>query len=148
MKTLLWIIGVCSVLILASCKLIADSAPPYVVSKPGSYCVEKSGYYVFAGIEFSFLNTSEKAVTDITVSCMVFEPETLRNPLIGSNIIKTSFAGYIPGGRKKDLIISLDPYIYAAPEKPYIIDFFYIARIVYDDGSSWEDPNGIYYTGG
>jgi hypothetical protein len=79
---------------------------------------------------------------------MVFDAETSKNPLIGSNIITASFSGNIPSGVKKDLIISLDPYIYVAPEKPYLVDFFYVSRIAYTDGTVWEDRNGIYYTRG
>jgi hypothetical protein len=150
MKKLICLVRVCSflVLALASCALTADSAPPYVISKPFSRSGEKSGHFVFAGIEFTFLNTGSKTISNITVSCMVFDAETSKNPFIGSNIITASFNGDIPAGGKTDLNISLDQYIYAAPEKPYLIDFFYVSRIGYTDGSVWEDRNGIYYTQG
>jgi hypothetical protein len=148
MKKLLCLVSVCSFLALASCELTADSAPPYVISRPVSYCGEKTGYYSFAGIEFTFLNTGGKTVSDVSVSCMVFDPETSGNPFIGSNIITASFNGSIPAGEKTGLIISLDRYLYAAPEKPYLVDFFYVSRIGYTDGSVWEDRNGVYYTKG
>jgi hypothetical protein len=148
MKTLLWLTGVCSILLAASCKLAADSAPPYVITKPISYCTEKPGYYTFAGIEFVFLNASTKTAVEIAASCMVFDPDSHKNPFIGSNMIRAVFKGAVPGGQKKDFIIPLDPYIYSAPDSPYLIDFFYISRIVYEDGSVWEDNNGIYHTGG
>jgi hypothetical protein len=148
MKTLFLLTGVYSVLIVVSCKLTADSSPPYVITKPVSYCAERAGYYLYAGVEFTFLNTASKTVSDVAVSFMVFDRETQRTPFIGSNIIKTSFSGAIAGGQAKDFIISLDPYVYVAPEEPYLIDFFYISRIKYDDGSAWEDRNGIYHTEG
>lgn len=148
MKALFLLTGVCSALLAVSCGLAAGSPPPYAITKLASYCGERAGYYLCAGVEFTFLNTSSKAVSDVAVSFMAFDPQTQRNPFIGSNIIKTSFSGAIPEGQKKDFIIPLDPYVYVAPEEPYIIDFFYISQIVYDDGSVWEDSNGIYHTGG
>jgi hypothetical protein len=152
MKKLSRLLCICSFLVFASCEFIADnggySAPPYVISKPLSFAGKKTGYYVFAGIEFTFLNTGGKTVSEVTVSCMLFDAETLKNPFIGSNIVTAGFSGNIPGGGKKDLVISLDRYIYVAPEKPYVVDFFYVSRITYTDGTVWEDRNGIYHTKG
>lgn len=130
---------------LVSCDTLATSEnPPYVITKPVCEISERSGFFTYAGIVFKFLNTSEKDVTGITVSFMVFDAETQDSPFIGSNIFKIKKLDTVGVNENKEIIISLDKYIYVAPSEPYIIDFFYIAEIQYADGSSWQDSNGIY----
>jgi hypothetical protein len=131
---------------LSSCQTLQEDAPPYVISKPVCSIEPNPGYYLFAGIEFDFLNISDKNISEINISFMVFDADTESNPFIGSNIIKVNFTDNINPGELKRLIISLDYYMYVAAEKPYLIDFFYVAEIKYADGSSWEDQFGIYYT--
>jgi hypothetical protein len=77
---------------------------------------------------------------------MVYDTATGDNPLIGSNIINASFSEMILAQTTKECIISLDQYLYIAPTEPYLIDFFYVSEINYDDGSQWTDRNGTYYT--
>jgi hypothetical protein len=120
--------------------------PPFVIGKPVCIIAAKPGYYAFGGIEFEFLNISDKKISGMNISFMVYDADTRRNPFIGSNLIKLRFGGDIAPHESKKLIISLDNYMYAAPVKPYIIDFFYIAEINYADGSRWEDTAGVYYT--
>jgi hypothetical protein len=126
---------------------VTDGYPPFTISKPVSAVGEKMNYYTFAGVEFSYLNTGSKTVSRVSVSFMVFDAATQKSPFIGSNIIKITFDGEIRGGVKKDFVIPLDPYIYAAPAVPYLIDFFYISEVVFADGSVWEDSGGVYHTG-
>ncbi|GHU96926.1 hypothetical protein FACS189483_01380 [Spirochaetia bacterium] len=140
------------ILALASlCPLLASScapneAPPYVVSKPICLIERMSGYFNFAGIEFDFFNAGEKNISDLYVSFIIYDADTKKNPLIGTNIIKVRFNDTIKRQELKKLYISLDSYIYESPAKPYLVDFFCITRISYDDGSLWEDPAGVYYT--
>ena len=126
---------------------VADGLPPFTISRPVPAAGAKEGYYAFAGVEFAFLNNSSKTVSSVSVSFMVFDAVTQKNPFIGSNIIKTTFNGAIKPGEKKDFVIPLDPYIYAAPAEPYLIDFFYIPKVAFAGGSVWEDPGGVYHTG-
>jgi hypothetical protein len=133
--------------LLAACSLSQPGSPPYVVTKPVCAIGERTGYYHYAGVEFEFLNTSGKTVSRITVSFMLFDAETEKNPLVGSNLFKLDLLGTVYANEKKEMIIPLDPYIYVAPADPYIIDFFYIKEIRYTDGSSWEDEYGTYHTG-
>ena len=128
------------------CDALDPEPPPYVVSKPVCCIEANEGYYRFAGIEFDFLNTSPKNVCRFTVACMVYDADTNEDPFIGSNTVQFTYEGDIPKNESRSLSISLDPYIYVAPEKPFLIDFFHVTRIEYVDGSSWEDETGIYYT--
>jgi hypothetical protein len=124
----------------------AKEAPPFVIGKPVSVAGEREGYYKYAGVEFTCHNKNTKTMSVISVSFMVYDAETSKTPFIGSNIIKADFEGELAGDEEKLFIISLDTYIYTAPDKPYLIDFFYISRVEFVDGSVWEDPYGAYHT--
>ena len=39
--------------------------------------------------------------------------------------------------------LSLDSFMNAIPETPLFIDYLYLAKIEYEDGSVWEDPFGL-----
>lgn len=133
-------------LFLLSCNIFNPDPPPFVITKPICLIEGLPGYFSYAGIEFSFQNTTVKNITSLNLSFMVYGAEKKDNPFIGSNLIKMRFDGTIEGQGQKKFYISLDPYIYSAPVKPYIIDFFCINEIFYEDGSHWEDALGIYYT--
>jgi hypothetical protein len=136
-------------LFVSSCDVFysADGQPPFAVSKPVSAVGKKTDYYAFAGVEFTYLNTSSKTVSSVSVSFMVFDAATKKSPFIGSNIVKTTFDGEIQRGESKYFIVPLDSYLYAAPSEPYLIDFFYIPKVAFADGSAWEDRGGVYHTG-
>jgi hypothetical protein len=129
---------------LISCDMLVTSNPPYVITKPVCEIGERPGLFTYAGIVFKFLNTSEKDIDNITVSFMLFDAQTQGSPFIGSNIFKIKKLDAVQANENKEIVISLDKYMYIAPSEPYIVDFFYIAEIQYADGSTWEDANGIY----
>jgi hypothetical protein len=108
---------------------------------------ERSGHYQVAGIEFFVLNVSDTAISEITVSFALFDAQTGKNPLTGSNKFSLTLRRVIAAHEKKEMIIPLDGYLYLAPPQPFVVDFFYIAKIVYVDGSVWTDPYGLYHTG-
>ncbi|GHV88641.1 hypothetical protein AGMMS50267_10010 [Spirochaetia bacterium] len=145
-KTSIIVVSLAASLVVSSCKFIQDEPPPYVVSKPVCLIEAKPGYFNFAGIEFDFFNASEKAITNIYLSFMVYDADTKKNPFIGSNVIKMSFDGVIKQQEQKKFFISLDNYSFTIPAKPYLIDFFCVTKIIYEDTSQWEDPSGVYYT--
>jgi hypothetical protein len=119
-------------------------SPPYVITKPVFEISGRPGYFNYAAVVFKFLNTSPKDVDHMTVSFTLFDPKTQGSPFIGSNIFDITKLDYVLPGQNKEMIISLDKYIYVAPAEPYLIDFFYISEIVYTDGSSWQDKYGKY----
>jgi len=122
-------------------------APPYVITKPVCEISERTYVFTYAGLSFKFLNGSGKTVNRITVSFMLFDAKTLTNPFIGSNIFEISKLDLILPDENREILISLDGYIYTAPTEPYLIDYFYISEISYTDGSVWQDKFGIYNTG-
>ncbi|MFI3258223.1 MAG: hypothetical protein R3Y36_08005 [Spirochaetales bacterium] len=98
------------------------------------------GQREFADIYFTFYNNSEKAITSILFNCLIFDSEDDSNPFVGNNAVEAHCSQYIPAFSSQEIVYNLDSYINEMPESPYVIDFFYIQRIEYDDGSVWEDP--------
>ncbi len=123
------------------------SSIPYAISEPECKVGRVDGMHDFAGIYFTFYNNSEKRVKNVIFTCIVFDSDGEKSPLIGSNIISAKFSQEITSYDVHDIVFSLDPYINIEPVEPYIIDFFYIKKIEYLDGSVWEDPYGSWMQG-
>lgn len=115
---------------------------PYGISNPESQIGEIQGLQEFAGIYFTFYNNTEKTVKSFTVSYFVFDNTGEKSPFIGSNVLSSRSFKIIPPNGVQEIHISLDRYINQIPLEPYIIDFFYIKKIEYEDGSVWIDPYG------
>ena len=122
----------------------ATEVPPFVITKPVFEIMGRANHFNYAGIVFRFLNHAEDHVDRITVSFMLFDPKTQSSPFIGTNRFEISKWDFVFPQENKEIIISLDQYIYIAPTEPYIIDFFYISEIHYVDGGVWQDKNGKY----
>jgi len=133
-------------LIASGCDIRDTAKPPYAITKPVSVTGIKAGYYSLAGIEFTIYNETEKEIQAIGVSCMIYDAETKKNPLIGSNSLHFNSRMLIPPNGSQALALSLDPYVYSVPKTPWLIDFMYISSIDYSDGSSWQDSTGTYYS--
>ena len=131
--------------VLSACDNFLAVTPPFIITSPVCEITEHQYVYSYAGIKFSFMNNSQKTVEKITVSFMLFDPVTLSNPFIGSNVFEITKLDLISPLENREIIISLDKYIYTAPREPFLIDFFYISEISYTDGSTWQDKYGTYY---
>jgi len=118
--------------------------PPFVITKPVFETIERPYYFKYAGIVYKFFNTTDEVIDRITVSFLLFDPKTQDSPFIGSNKFEISKWDIVLPGENKEIIISLDHFIYIAPTEPYLIDFFYIYEIHYVDGSIWQDKYGKY----
>jgi hypothetical protein len=118
--------------------------PPFTITRPEFEINGRTNYFNFAGIVFKFLNQAEEYVDRITVTFMLFDPKTQSNPFNISNKFEITKWDFVYPKENKEMIISLDQYIYIAPTEPYIIDFFYISEIHYLNGSVWRDKNGKY----
>ena len=121
-----------------------EETPPFVITRPVFEISERVNYFTFAGLVFSFLNTTQKNVESITVSFMLFDNDTRASPFFGSNKFEITKIDLVLPNENKEIILSLDRFIYVAPEEPYIVDFFYISEIQYTDGNAWQDKYGKY----
>lgn len=131
---------------LTSC--VQMSQVPYAITEPECRIGKIQELQEFAGIYVTFYNNSEKSVKDITFSCLVFDSNGDESPFVGSNVISSRSSGIIKPKSTQEINISLDKYITQIPLEPYIIDFFYIKKIEYEDGSVWTDPYGSWMQGG
>ena len=116
--------------------------PPFVITKPEFEIIERPYHFRYAGIVFKFLNQADLIVDRITVSFLLFDPRTQESPFVGSNKFAMTKRDIVFPDDNKEIIISLDQFIYVAPTTPYLIDFFYIYEIQYVDGSVWRDEYG------
>ena len=121
-----------------------SEVPPFVITKPVFETAERPGCFIYAGVVFNFFNTARENVDGITVSFMLFDAETQASPFIGNNKFEITKLDLVLPDENKEIIISLDRYIYIAPAEPYLVDFFYISEIHYSDGSTWQDKYGRY----
>ena len=131
----------------AGCDNLLTEPPPYVITRPVCEVTDHSPVFNYAGLSFNLLNSTQKTIEQLTVSFTLFEGKTLSNPFIGSNVFEITRMDLIPPNENREILISLDSYIYIAPAEPYLVDFFYISEIKYSDSSIWQDKNGIYSTG-
>jgi len=148
-------VALTATIILIACdglsQLIADmppatpnEMPPFVITRPVMETSERTDHYIYAGIAFMFLNNSEEHIDRITVSFMLFDAKTQGTPFIGNNRFEITQHKIIYPGENSEIFISLDRYIYTAPDEPYLIDFFYVSEIHYANGGTWEDKQGKY----
>ena len=126
------------------CHIFHPQGVPFTLSKPECVIGGNEDYYAVAGIVFTFYNTSAKKIKRIEISCMIYDAETKKNPFIGSNLIKAVSNETIESGESKELIIPLDRYLHRIPDKPYLVDHFFIRKLTFSDGSVWEDKTGAY----
>ncbi|MBR1638349.1 MAG: hypothetical protein IJ688_03080 [Treponema sp.] len=98
--------------------------------------------YEIAGLNLSFKNNGKKRVSEFNIVFYLFDEEGEPVSLFRSNLVlnvKTD----ISAGESEDFMLSLDSFFTYEPESDYYIDYVYISRIVYSDGSSWNDPFGL-----
>jgi hypothetical protein len=118
--------------------------PPFIITKPAVEINEHVNYFTYAGIVFKFLNNHREHVDNITLSFMLFDTKTQVSPFIGANRFEITKWDFVSPGENKEILVSLDPYIYNAPREPYQIDFFFFLEIHYIDGRVWPDTFGKY----
>ena len=132
------------VIIMSSCGGILANNPPYTITTPVCSFANNVYDFTFAGIVFNFLNKSTKPISSLTGSFRLYDGKTEANPFHGSNAFEITRIININVDENRVIVLSLDPFIHVVPEVPYIVDFFYISKIKYTDGTVWEDKFGVY----
>ena len=120
---------------------------PYVITMPQCHVGSLDENYKISGIHFTMYNNSSKQIKNFSCKCMIFDTEG-NNPFIGSNCIISKFDEVISSNNERQVIINLDPYLNYVPDAPFVVDNFYISKIVYSDGSVWKDTFGTFLQGG
>lgn len=132
-----------AVLSATGCSSMSGDNCPYLIADQVVELGSSEGEFNFAGTRFTFYNASDKDVESFTVSFMLYDSDG-NNPFIGSNNVVSTVDGKILSGKSSKIVLSLDDSISVVPEEPYKIDFMYVRKIVYADGSEWTDPFGMY----
>lgn len=127
-------------LLFCSCSLNAKTRTPYAVH--GEIVMEESRDYQIAGLDLYLLNNSEKSIKNFTLVFFVYDSDG--NPPEGmrSNLVIPIEAEILANSVFRTCI-NLDKYFSIIPDEPYQVDFVYLSKITYADGTEWEDPFGI-----
>lgn len=127
--------------ILTGCKTYSIDSVPYVVS--GDFVMEEnSADYSICGVDFLLLNKSEKEIKKINIVFFLFDKDG--EPAFECrNKISAEIEICISGGETGLFCMSLDSFMNSIPEYLLQVDYLYLSKIEYEDGSIWEDPYGL-----
>ena len=114
---------------------------PYLVS--GKFVMaEDSSDYEICGAELKFYNRSEKKVTEFEVVFYLFDSDG--EPAQECwNQLSFDIEKIIDAEDSFEICLSLDSYMASVPQSQLRIDYLFVSKICYDDGSVWEDPYGL-----
>ena len=126
---------------ITGCSCFAENNIPYIVDATVEM-KESSPEYEICGLDLYFLNKSESDVESFTISFFLFDKDG--NPIsTGKSNIVLTIEKQIEKEKPFTTCISLDKYFNVVPDEIYGIDYLYVSRIEYSDGSVWSDPFGM-----
>ena len=145
-KWLLLLFEIAAALLFASCpaQLWDAGIPPYAVTTPVYKIAGPDDLCTLGGIFFDFYNKSEKEVIFIETCMNVFDTQTGELAFSGAGQLTSISSCKIEKTQKKNLCISLDEYLYKLETNSLCVDNFFISKIEYNDGTSWQDKFGVY----
>lgn len=136
-KVFILILCLCS----CCCSLYGKEKTPYVSNGDFLLAADTSKYQI-AGLNLYFFNKSEKPVVSFTAVFYLFDEDG--EPInTGKSNIAVSVQSEVEPMSAFEEEISLDKYFVTVPEEAYTVDFFYISKIIYADGTTWKDPFGM-----
>ena len=124
-----------------SCKSNAQEFAPYIAS--GEFEMnDNSSDYSICGVNVFILNKRDTNIKQLTLVFYLFdndgEPATECWSKLEFEIEKE-----IAGSQSASFCVSLDKYMNVVPSEKLFVDYLYLSKIEYDDGSVWEDPAGL-----
>lgn len=139
MKKCFIFICLLSVFQFCSCSTFVKNKIPYGVQ--GDLSTNDSNLYDFLGLNLCIKNNSEKTISKVTVVFYVFD-ENGEPPYGMQNHIVLTIGCQIKPNEILEDCFSLDKYVYSLESMELTIDYLYVSKIEYDDGSEWCDPFG------
>ncbi len=128
-----------SLFIFFSCSLFAKEPAPYVIG--GEMVTEESAAYDVAGLDLFLMNKSDKKISEFTLVFFIFDEDG--NPPEGArNSIVLTVSAEVEPYDSLSTCLSLDKYVYYVLDEPYFVDYMYLSKIVYENGTQWTDPFG------
>ncbi len=113
---------------------------PYSVS--GEMVLNQTGKKESSNLNFIFKNISEKKVFSFTLCFFLFD-ENGDSVLNGKPNITCIIRKDVEAGDVLEYSVGLDSYLFSIPEEPYSVEYLFVKKIVYEDGSEWCDPYGL-----
>ena len=125
----------------SGCKAFSLDSVPYVIS--GEFEMEDgTADYSICGVNFYLLNQHEKNISKINIVFFLFDQDGEPACECRSKI-SVEIKLDIEAGESAVFCMSLDQFMNSVPEYPLLVDYLYLAKIEYEDGSVWEDPYGL-----
>lgn len=137
--------GVFLALVLSGCALYGKSSAPYIVK--GEMILESENpdmeqNFEIGGLKVYFFNKENKPVSEFTIVFTLFDQDG--EPInIGRSTIVATVKKTIDPLTSFNCCLSLDQDLGEVPEEPYVVDYLYVSRIVYEDGTQWNDAFGL-----
>ena len=123
-----------------ACSAFSAEKVPYNIE--GNLEMDESEDYEIAGLNLYFYNRSERTVKEFTIVFYVFDADGEPASFCRSNI-SFSVKKTIPAQEAIDVCLSLDSFFIYVPDEYCTADYMYVSRILYEDGSVWQDPFGL-----
>ena len=129
------------VFLFAGCTLFAKEKAPYVLT--GEFvCQEGAQEYSICGVDFYLYNKAELEMKSAVIVFFLFDSDG--EPIdTGRSSIKLNVKLSLQPKTSTTFCVSLDEYMNSLPEETYFIDYLYISKIEYADGSEWNDAFGM-----
>ena len=99
--------------------------------------------YEYGYIALTFYNASKRTIRKF-FAVVFLSGSDGESPFTEGNCIVLECDENIAPYAVVNAEFSLDDYISEMPDEAYRIDFLYVSKIEYDDGSVWEDPYGLH----
>ena len=133
---------VCLFLVIFSgCSIFSIERKPYTLAAD-FVMDEGSPVYKICGANLFFYNNSEKAVKEMEVVFYLFDSEgepASECPGRVTFVIEKD----VGPDEEAQLCLSLDSFMTLIPKSLLEIDYLYVSKILYADGSIWQDPFGF-----
>ena len=133
----------CCFMVLAffGCSAFSLERSPYTINAD-FVMDEESSVYKICGVELSFSNLAAETVKEFEVVFFLFDSDG--EPAYECpNRLAFSIEREIGSDEDFSVCLSLDSYMTFVPQSLLEIDYLYVSRITYTDGSIWVDPYGF-----
>ena len=129
------------VLAFFGCSAFSLERSPYTINAD-FVMDEESSVYKICGVELSFSNLATETVKEFEVVFFLFDSDG--EPAYECpNRLAFSIEREIGPDEDFSVCLSLDSYMTFVPQSLLEIDYLYVSRITYTDGSIWVDPYGF-----
>ena len=128
-------------LVFSGCSAFSLERSPYTINAD-FVMDEESSVYKICGVELSFSNLATETVKEFEVVFFLFDSDG--EPAYECpNRLAFSIEREIGPDEDFSVCLSLDSYMTFVPQSLLEIDYLYVSRITYADGSIWVDPYGF-----